>query len=217
MNRIVGVPGPSQFTTDVMYATHGVTMTSTSNGCVAHSSGRLAASRAPTSDRQHERDADADERVPRGEPCLLDPERRVLEDLLGDLRGCDRDERLDVGDADPRLPQRDRGDDPDQRPQAGPLGRRWPRRRAHRPDALMQQAPQSRLGGEELGVVLQFGRAGTGQVDALDADHVSGPGRQHDDAVGQVDRLGERVRDEQHGGVERLAQAWPAGGACRPG
>ena len=46
-NRVAGVPGPVARRIDVMYATHGVTMISTSNGWAACSSGRIAVITAP--------------------------------------------------------------------------------------------------------------------------------------------------------------------------
>ena len=174
MNRIVGVPGPSQLTTDVMYATHGVTMTSTSSGCVAHSSGRLAASRAPTriaSTSAMPTPTSVCHAVSHVCSSQKDGLSRISSAIFEGamvMNGLTSATRTHSSHSTIAVTM----------PSSAHTPGRWLTRRdgVSSPGALVQEVPQARLGGEELGVVLEVGRARVRQVDALDADH-AGPGR----------------------------------------
>ena len=98
----------------------------------------------------------------------------------------------------------------------GRRSRRAPSRFWAALDLVAQRLPDAALEGGEGGGVADLGVAGPGQVHLDDLLDPAGPGGDRDDPVGEVDRLVDRVGDEDHRGrrsAPRSAGARSAG--CR--
>ena len=124
---------------------------------------------------------------------------------LDDLRRRDRDERLDVGDPDPRAPTaRSRSAMPIS--DHSPGAERSAASAVHRPAPWWSRCRSRVSAAKNVGSSSMSGVRGCGRSMRSTPTTRPGARRQHDDPIRQVDRLGQRVGDEQHRRVERLAQ-----------